>query len=412
MLQNVSSARDAAAETPGSLSPYTDGLVAVAYRSEPNDDFSHDDLLSMLVHAREKNAANGISGLLIAGRHSIVQWLEGPEATVEPLMRAIAHDPRHRRVSIIERRNIKARLFGEWTMLLATEDPIGDSSASAVVMPSPLAEDFRSSAFSLSKLFEEAAETLKGRCAPDRPLDLPAPAARPMPDASEARPTGWGPAARALATLLLEQGFDKVERFVEAVGRRTDDPLGTHVALLEATERRLGDLWQDDRCSETDIVMAQSILVRVTRSLHAKVRPATAPGGLPPRVLVTPPPGEQHMLPAVLANEVLWQSGWAPKPAFPDTRHVLLRELTAQRFDAVHVAMSAVFARPEQFRVVRTLIAELRDSSINPNLVITLSGRAVSDEPEAVARTGADRLLASVRDVNGSIRTSLRHRLH
>jgi len=47
---------------------------------------------------------------------SVLQFLEGPEESVEKLFVKICADPRHRGVIVMYRRQIEARDFPEWTM--------------------------------------------------------------------------------------------------------------------------------------------------------------------------------------------------------------------------------------------------------------------------------------------------------
>jgi len=71
---------------------------------------------ALLDHARRKNAALGITGMLLQIEDSFFQVLEGDADVVDSVYRVIAQDERHDRVTQIIREPIAQRSFGEWSM--------------------------------------------------------------------------------------------------------------------------------------------------------------------------------------------------------------------------------------------------------------------------------------------------------
>lgn len=74
------------------------------------------DVQSLLEHARRKNTALAITGMLLLIEDSFFQVLEGESDTVDAVYRVIARDARHDRVTQIIREPIARRSFGEWSM--------------------------------------------------------------------------------------------------------------------------------------------------------------------------------------------------------------------------------------------------------------------------------------------------------
>lgn len=90
----------------------------------------------ILVVSRRNNAANGISGLLIAGQRRFLQALEGPDRSVLATYDRIAADPRHYACVILSRRQVEQRSFGDWAMGYI---PGGDDSLASPGLAATLA---------------------------------------------------------------------------------------------------------------------------------------------------------------------------------------------------------------------------------------------------------------------------------
>ncbi|MBE7162846.1 MAG: BLUF domain-containing protein, partial [Williamsia herbipolensis] len=81
-------------------------------------------LAELLRDARLRNAALGVSGLLVAKDGRFMQLLEGPAISVEDRFAAIGRDPRHTGVRTILREEIPERRFEDWSMAYA---PLADA---------------------------------------------------------------------------------------------------------------------------------------------------------------------------------------------------------------------------------------------------------------------------------------------
>lgn len=70
-----------------------------------------------MLHARQGNTRDGITGALICRRDIYLQLLEGPTAAVLALYARIRRDDRHLEVREHVNERVPARLFGDWAML-------------------------------------------------------------------------------------------------------------------------------------------------------------------------------------------------------------------------------------------------------------------------------------------------------
>ena len=91
-------------------------VYSLAYVSEASAPLPAPDLLELLRGSREKNAALGVSGILLYRYGTFLQLLEGSREQVDALYATIARDPRHREVSTVLVEDRPERRFPDWTM--------------------------------------------------------------------------------------------------------------------------------------------------------------------------------------------------------------------------------------------------------------------------------------------------------
>jgi Sensors of blue-light using FAD len=71
---------------------------------------------TVLLEARPRNAAKGITGVLIYSNTMILQLLEGGREQVSALYNRISQDKRHSDVMILSFEDIEQRRFSDWSM--------------------------------------------------------------------------------------------------------------------------------------------------------------------------------------------------------------------------------------------------------------------------------------------------------
>ena len=91
-------------------------VFQLLYVSRAAHPMSEGGLGDLLVEAREYNAANDITGLLLFGGEHFYQILEGDENDVRALFGRIELDRRHVDVTLISTREIPDRSFPRWWM--------------------------------------------------------------------------------------------------------------------------------------------------------------------------------------------------------------------------------------------------------------------------------------------------------
>ncbi|MFJ4220817.1 BLUF domain-containing protein [Curtobacterium luteum] len=107
-------------------------LQSLVYMSSATTPFDDAELDAVLAHARERNTADGLTGLLVARGGRFMQLLEGPYDQVMSTYQRILADDRHDSVVLLAEESIHTRRFPEWSMAYdrgdqGTEPPAGFS---------------------------------------------------------------------------------------------------------------------------------------------------------------------------------------------------------------------------------------------------------------------------------------------
>ena len=93
-------------------------LTSLTYTSLARLDLQTTDLEDIHRTAREQNALDGITGLLVFNGTHFLQIIEGSETAIEELVERLRRDPRHTGFEIRDRQKVDARSFPDWSMEL------------------------------------------------------------------------------------------------------------------------------------------------------------------------------------------------------------------------------------------------------------------------------------------------------
>lgn len=86
------------------------------YISAATHDFTETELQDLLSLARERNQAQGVSGMLLFHEGSFIQALEGEQQAVEAIYHRIGKDARHAETQVLFRGEVDHRDFDGWSM--------------------------------------------------------------------------------------------------------------------------------------------------------------------------------------------------------------------------------------------------------------------------------------------------------
>ena len=129
------------------------GLMHCVYVSEATAPISPPVLQQILAVSRERNAAAGVTGMLICSPQAFFQVLEGEAADVESVYARIARDPRHHQLRRLVSEPIAQRGFADWAM---GEAQVSEAEIQALTGSS----DLMSATAALSQLGDAQARSL------------------------------------------------------------------------------------------------------------------------------------------------------------------------------------------------------------------------------------------------------------
>ncbi len=91
-------------------------MISLTYLSSATRPYSDEQLRELLATARPKNAAMGVTGMLLYAGGSFIQTIEGEPDAVDGLFATIEADTRHRDVMVTLREEVEGRSFPDWSM--------------------------------------------------------------------------------------------------------------------------------------------------------------------------------------------------------------------------------------------------------------------------------------------------------
>jgi hypothetical protein len=91
-------------------------LKSLTYTSLARLDLETSDLEAIHRTAREVNALEGITGLLIFNGTHFLQIVEGAPDAIDELVERLRRDPRHSGFEVRDERPVEVRSFPDWSM--------------------------------------------------------------------------------------------------------------------------------------------------------------------------------------------------------------------------------------------------------------------------------------------------------
>lgn len=93
-----------------------DDLHCIVYTSSAVRLLNQNQIDHLLSRARERNQQHDVTGLLLYGAGSFMQYIEGPHEGIMSIYEIILHDPLHHTIIELLNRPIRNREFESWEM--------------------------------------------------------------------------------------------------------------------------------------------------------------------------------------------------------------------------------------------------------------------------------------------------------
>lgn len=162
----------------------------------------------------------------------------------------------------------------------------------------------------------------------------------------------------------------------------------TDIALGLVTEVMLlfNHQWETDEISFVDVTLASNVLKRILRDFASKKIPFTPRASLSKTALITTLAGECHNVGAQIIEHTLAGTGWIVSAHTPNSIHDLSVKVRKEWFTLVGVSITESRLLEPCARVVE----DVRANSQNPDVIIMVGGRAVSQNFEEAQLINAD----------------------
>ena len=373
-------------------------LCALVYRSRAVDSMGGLELRKLLRQSRQRNHADGISGLLIFDKRCFFQWIEGPADLMARLWAQISTDNRHTNVELLGYITPRTRMFSQWDMQLGSrkgEEPLDVEQSftvpnlmlNAMHQQTTLVPHFWRRIYTMYQLQGDMPAAI---VIPPKPATF----SEVRQVATSSKPVKIIEATDVILSDLVSSSLSRdsgaAARLVAELVAQGMDAQSILLNLFEPAARQLGDRWQKDLCTEFEIVIALCRLQAIARHLGESLHVNEGSAAQGRTVLLTVAPGEQHMLGLDLSLEFYLLAGWRPTCAFPQNDVELGKLLRERHFDVLDISLSCVFSRLDRLPALAKSIQYARAQSQNTGITVMSGGRVFHDHPEKADLIAAD----------------------
>ncbi len=189
-----------------------------------------------------------------------------------------------------------------------------------------------------------------------------------------------------LARLVIAPNLEPARSLVDGLRDRGVPLDRIYLELLVPAARLLGEMWDADYCSFTDVTIG---LWRLQQLLH-QLSPAFLDRAEPRldgrRMLLVPEPGEQHTFGLIMVAEFFRRAGWEVWDEPLESRRELLEVIKRESFALIGLSVGSE-ARLES---LAETIRQVRRVSRNPRIRVMVGGAPFVERPDRAAEVGAD----------------------
>jgi len=191
--------------------------------------------------------------------------------------------------------------------------------------------------------------------------------------------------SESFAELVLASELHEIVERVDRLLRHGVPLERIFLDLLAPVARRLGEFWEEDRCTFADVTLG---LARLHQVLHEIGRRECGLNviGAKRRAYFVPSPGEQHTFGLSMLEEFFLHAGWETASDYSASATMIIETAATQRLDVIGFSVGC----KEFLEPLYDLIRRARIASRNPNVAIMVGGRFFSESPDSAAKLGAD----------------------
>ncbi len=208
------------------------------------------------------------------------------------------------------------------------------------------------------------------------------PDGQPAPAEPSRSDTPYFGGSEAFVQLVLSSDTAKLVGHVRALIDRGVDLKRIYLDLLAPVARKLGELWEADRCTFVDVTLGMSRLHQVLREISRSDGEGFKPSNIRRSVYLAPSPGEQHTFGLSIIGEFFLHGGWDMASDHTASGATVLETVANHSIDVIGFTLGC----EERIDPLVDLIKRTRVASQNQNIAIIVGGRLFHDHPDFASR--------------------------
>jgi methanogenic corrinoid protein MtbC1 len=159
--------------------------------------------------------------------------------------------------------------------------------------------------------------------------------------------------------------------------------------LLAPVARKLGELWEEDQCTFTDVTLGLSRLHRVLHEISRRNSDGRRPS-VKRRAFFAPVPGESHTFGVSMLEEFFLHAGWETACDHTPSMASIVHVAATQSLDVIGFSVGC----QELLDPLSDLIDMTRKASCNRDVAIMVGGGLFIDNRDLATRFGNATIVA------------------
>jgi methanogenic corrinoid protein MtbC1 len=159
-----------------------------------------------------------------------------------------------------------------------------------------------------------------------------------------------------------------------------------YLHVLTPVARTLGEMWERDECTFTDVTVGLWRIKQVMHELSPTFQSVAQEQSHGREVMLVPTPGSAHNLGLFMVSEFFRRSGWRVSGELLSQPSDMLHAVQKDWIDLVGLSVGI----SDHVAPLADLIKALRGASRNPALQVMVGGPLMLAHPEYVSLLGAD----------------------
>jgi methanogenic corrinoid protein MtbC1 len=190
----------------------------------------------------------------------------------------------------------------------------------------------------------------------------------------------------AFARMVLSKEPDSLIVFVGGLLQSGVALESIYVDLLAPAARRLGEYWDEDSATFTDVTIGLGRLQQVMRILGRRLPTGGDNDHASRSALFSPCVGEQHTFGLFIIEDFFRRSGWRTWVETSAKNNEAVDTIGCHWFDVFGLSVAC----DTEIKDISAMIRSVRKASRNKDLFVMVGGRFFVEKPELATQVGAD----------------------